>query len=307
MSWIEILLIVVFSGAFGGILDVLRLIDIRKLIEEKEISFVSRWRFFYALTLGGVIGSGGGFAMLVLLTSTSKLQTINTPENILFLIGLGVVSGFLGYSLLLGMAQRVKDQVDKQIDDRVEASEQKTNRKIEVTEERITRNVNEFATAIQKAFAAANALDQLNSNETAFPPDEKTKIQMDAKVALTDIENARLSMPDDRTIGIMTARLYKGLKDLSRAIEVLTQVLNKRIKANLNNNDTAALLYNRACYYCLSAAKLDDTDPQKIELKEKAYTDLEKSLSIDDCRAYAATDDDLKLIWEEPRFKKLLE
>jgi hypothetical protein len=82
------------AGAFGGMLDVLQLIEVRRLIEQKGALVVSKRRFIAALLLGCVGGIGGVFAMIFTITATSTINTDYTPRNQLLLFSLGVVSGF---------------------------------------------------------------------------------------------------------------------------------------------------------------------------------------------------------------------
>ena len=81
MGWIEILALMIIAGAFGGVLDVLQLIDIRKLIEQDGPVLPSKRRFLGALCLGAVGGTGGALAMLFVIAATAKLDTSDTAPS----------------------------------------------------------------------------------------------------------------------------------------------------------------------------------------------------------------------------------
>ena len=88
------------------------------------------------------------------------------------------------------------------------------------------------------------------------------------------------SYPSDRQLGILMGRVLLRLssetkpEDYDPAISVLTQFISERRRQQLvKNPDTAALLFNRACYKNRKAEKVSDQSGQE-SLKKSAWEDL---------------------------------
>lgn len=103
-------------------------------------------------------------------------------------------------------------------------------------------------------------------------------------------------MPTERRTAILLGRLYRQEEQLSKAIEVLSEVVAARQKEGSGSDvDTADILYNRACYLALMAATRPE--PEKSELMQKAEADLKRSIEISPTnRSEAAVDPDMKLL-----------
>ncbi len=283
MDAIFIIVVMCISGVFGGILNVLQDIDIRKLVQEGDRAISSVPRFVAGLVLGGFRGSGGAIAMLFLLAVADKLPTTATSKNIVILFSLGVVSGFIGYRLL----RRVAASVEKQIEEAVG----RTEKKIEEVEDRVDKDVR-LADALRWGEITAE-------REVVLPSDLRAPIE--------DLEEVRREMPSESQVGIMLGRLYvEKSDDVRKGIRVLSEVLEAKKKEGADKDEYAAdLLYNRACYFNLIANKA--SGPEKNELKEKAYEDLEASIRLaPENKDDALVDPVLESLRHEERFGILI-
>lgn len=292
LNWLSILLIMSISGMFGGILDVLGIIDIRKLVipEQKQLEPViaSGKRFVAALVLGGIGGIGGSYSMMFVIVAAAKLDTADTPINKLLLCSLGVVSGFLGFRVLRGVARGV----ERQIQESEARQEARTEEKIRMTEDRVEHKLRKV-----------DYYDALNRGLEVAEKETLPSVQFQA---ISRLEEMRELAPQSREVVIVLGRVYRKLGRYQEAIDVLTELLN-RIRNSNRNNDVADLLFNRACYYNLVADKLSDGDQNKKELKENVYKDLSESIRLSyENKKDAAVDLDFQTLWNEERFKRLI-
>lgn len=280
LTWALTLVLASLSGAFGGILNVLRLLEPRDIFEGKPIP--SGGRLLGAITLGGIIGSGGAIAMLFVSSAAGKLNTADNTSNMLTLISLGVISGFLGYRLLSGVADRLEKDV-LQIQGKADAQDR------EIQQSKLQM---EFVEAITQGLVAADN-EKLGVSELTEP--------------IRKLEAVRVKVPADRKIGIVLGRLYVRREEYDQAICVLSEVLAAKKAAGTGSDaDAAALLYNRACYLAVLAGKTADPTKQTA-LKEKAYVDLESSVKFSpDNKKEAAVDDDFSALKSEDKFKTLI-
>jgi hypothetical protein len=115
--------------------------------------------------------------------------------------------------------------------------------------------------------------------------DAKSEIQRIAercRSVLEKFEEITEWLPTNRHIAILYGRLYIRLGDFNGAILVLDQALAKRDQANLDKDkdeDTAALLYNKACYINLKA-NLENDPSEKENLRILAWQAIQKSLLL---------------------------
>jgi len=281
LFWHIIVILVVF-GAFGGILDVLQVIDVRRLVSTDDILVNSRRRLGGALLLGAFGGIGGGFAMLFILATSGKLSPENSVVNLSLLSSIFTISGFLGYRILKSVAVKV----DKQIQE----LEERTEKKLKDTTLELQAEIG-YLDAINSGLVCAGAKDTSNS-----------AIE-EATYKLNKILTVK---PTDRKAAIILARIYKKQKNYSKAIEILSKAIEsrKRYPELSKDTDTAALYYNRACYNNLlraQAAKEDNVLDQ--ELKSKMYIDLKEAINFDvSNRLEAKDDDDFDSVKTESKF-----
>jgi tetratricopeptide (TPR) repeat protein len=296
MGWIEILILMAMSGMFGGVLDVLQLIDIKKLIEQDARVLLSKRRFVGALLLGAVGGAGGAIAMLFVIVATAKLNTKPEPENRLMLISLGMVSGFLGYRVLRSVAQRVEKQIQevetraaKKIDESAARVEASTTQKIEETADRLQRET-EYSKAITLGFMIAEKGD-------AIPSDTDT--------AISGLKRILEREPDNRQAGIVLSNIYRKLGGNNEALRVLSALTQSLEGKTARQKDLADSLYNRACLYN-SMANQEKNELRIQELRNKAYEDLERSIRLSPInKDEALQDPDLESLRGDERFVRV--
>lgn len=127
----------------------------------------------------------------------------------------------------------------------------------------------------------------------------------DAKRALLE---QRRELPDSRRLAILLGRLYKHFRDYDAAVRVLTETMAERDRKQMpQDRDYAALLYNRACYQTLNAAKLEPLQPQRARtLRSQAWKDLNFSIALEpENKSEAKADLDLQTLWTEWRKEDL--
>lgn len=118
----------------------------------------------------------------------------------------------------------------------------------------------------------------------------------------------RRELADSRRLAILLGRLYKHFRDYDAAVRVLTETMAERDKKQMPQDvDYAALLYNRACYQTLNAAKLEHLQPQRARtLRSQAWKDLNFSIALEpENKSEAKGDPDLQTLWREWRKEDL--
>ncbi len=294
MGWIEILILMIIAGAFGGLLDVLQLIDIRKLIEQGGPILSSKRRFAGALCLGCTGGAGGSLAMLFVVAATAKLDTSDSAPNRLMLISLGVVSGFLGYRVLRSVAQRVEKQIQE-----VEA---RTDRKIQESVARVE------ATTEKKIAENAMRAEYFEAVNLGLLVAENRNAPLSANLeAISRLEEFVKQAPDDRQASIILSNIYAKTEDYDKAIKILTDLINVlETKGPGRKMDVGDALYNRACMLNLMADKHSEDTQRRQELRQKTFEDLESAVQLSPLnKEQAKSDTDLKSLAGEDRFKRL--
>lgn len=276
--WLEVVVFAASAGALGGLIGVFRDFDIPALMRGDKSYVRSRGRLLAGVAVGALSGVGGSIAVLSILVLDQKFKTPPTDEVRLSLCSLGTVAGFIGFTLLNSLAQELAKRVARQ-DERVQVIE----RNLEKIEDQGT------TAAISMGFATANQAAQGN-----VTPEGITK-------AIADVKQAFDRNPTVRNVGLILGRLYRWSNDLRRAIDVLTQVINARRAAGIaDNEDTAAILYNRACYHALISDRANGEDH-----KAQAFADLRQSVLLDPKNeAEAKQDADFNKIKRDPRFKE---
>lgn len=276
-----IFLVTVFFGGFGGILQAVNSLaqDIKTEKGELNISFFYRRTFDI---LGAVcLGIGGALAINYFLVAINKLDITNNPKNIMCLIGLNTVAGYLGRRALAGIAGKVEREL--------QAFKTKT---IEVEGE-IKKEVS-LSNALENSYIALN-----------------TGIYTDVKDAIKNLVSFREQFPTHRKLAIILGRLYKKLEEFDDAINVLTVFLRNKEKKNEIDIDYAAALYNRACYNTLAyaeAAKIKRPSVSHYQLKTNALEDLRKTVGLNpDHKKDAAEDKDFDSIRDDVEFKKIIQ
>ena len=107
--------------------------------------------------------------------------------------------------------------------------------------------------------------------------------------ALKALEKSIELEPDNNIAWFNKALYLIKMNRLNEAIEASDMVIELM-------PDDASAYFNRACAYAL------------LGIKEKALSDLKKAIELDkSCKKRAKTDEDLKDLWDDEEFKKLVE
>lgn len=288
MGWVAVLGLMLIPGAIGGVIDVLQLINLKKLLSDPDYTPFGLWRRFWgAITVGMLSGAGGAAAVLFLGVWTNQLDTSKSDTRAYVLLAtLGVVSGFLGYKAL----KRVADNIDKRFED-VHAELENAKKEIKEAEAR----------AIEESALIDKCISAWRNEDTP-----SSEIESLAK----RLEVVQARRRSDRTVGIVLCNLYDRLKNHEKAISMITTVIALKTKEAPNNNaDIGDLFFNRACYRmplfvaATAADKADIVD----RLKGFIISDLKRSIELNPAnRDIASGDDDLAPLRTLPEFNALL-
>ncbi len=287
--WLFVLAVMVVCGAFGGMLAALSSLDISMLIQGRGQRIGKSHEVIGALLVGSVGGIGGAVAVLAIIVADGKLASPPRDAEVLGLCALGITAGFVGFKLIKLLANRLGAEIETQIKD---------NRSDMIA---LTKRVEE-AEKHASQMAALNAA-VFEGFEIANRKERAPKAEIQG--ALERVRASLNDYPTDRTAGIIAARLLRNLRRLPEAIVQLTTVLDTRNKSGIQeNSDTAALLFNRACYRNILADTLGEVPDQQVALKTLAEQDLLNcgKLVPDDLIA-ALTDDDLTSLRSRPKIQ----
>lgn len=240
------------------------------------------------------------YALSLLVTeSILYLGLTNIDENLLrfylvlvmaflFLVVIGIV-GFITFYVPEHLYEQIAERLRPHV--------------IEVLKPEVITAVQEKAAEIdERAQIAAEYSDTITTAITAFEPIVTPQDRDDAIKKLLAISAKH---PTNRKIHIMLGRLYRRGEKYDEAVRILAEFLRAKEARGQMDKDYADALYNRACYICLKASKLPQTEREKY--KQEAYQDLEKSFQISpENKIDAAVDDDFLLVKNEDRFRKLI-
>jgi len=229
------------------------------------------------------------------LVADGKLAAPPKDSEVLGLCALGITAGFVGFNIIKLLARRLSAEVESQLKDLRDSKAEKGETEI------LTRRLEEA----EKKEGEALKMVELNAAifdgwETANKHDE---------AAISEIEEAlsrlqtllRNDFPTNRSAGIIVGRLLRNHNRFPDAIDQLTAVLDERQRQGLSENaDTAALLYNRACYRNILAET--KASQEQENLKKLAEDDLlrDGKLVPEDLLA-AEKDSDLRSLINRPK------
>jgi tetratricopeptide (TPR) repeat protein len=152
-------------------------------------------------------------------------------------------------------------------------------------------------------------LERSRTIDEALRQYENASQEKDKLAAAQKLIEAHNRFKDDRHVAIKLARDYRLRNQLASAIAILDETIEAirqtGQKDAVSQKNLADLLYNRACYNCLSADK-ETQDSRKHFFKEKAYKDLRESADLSpDNGPEAARDNDFRLIHAEAEFQSI--
>jgi hypothetical protein len=254
--WPGVLLLLAVTGGFGGLLAVLGTMDIRAILTAKHIPVHSWQRLLMAASFGVMGGVGGALASALLLVLDGKFDQPPKDKEKILIAASGIIAGYIGFQVL----KRLADRLDKQL----EQMEQRVGEKIE----RETTIVTEFTEAIN---IAGIVLLKKREDRTADPA---------RREALDRLNSALKDYPHNRQLCIYVGRLMRALGETEMAVKFLGERIEaRRLHRIPEGQDTADLLYNRACY--LNELRRGEKNAERKEaLKKQALADLEASVKI---------------------------
>jgi hypothetical protein len=289
--WIGVLFLFGISGAVGGVLAALQLTSLPDLIKSSD----NHWNknrtinIAIALLISGLGGVGGaGSALFVMLLDGKIKDNTLTDTNKLTYVSTGLIAGFLGFSLLKKIAEAFARAIQVKEEARDEAK-----KVVEVETQKLDARI--------KADELSNAVAQGLSAWYSRKPKSRF-----FEEALNRLVDARKEAPDHRSAAIVLANLYQLKGDLPKSVETVTDTLRAmKERKTENDDDVAALLYNRTCYL---AGLLEQThDPaERTQLEQRVYDDLARSFELDPKNAEEAEHDpDLEGVAKSPKVAEL--
>ena len=252
-----------FGGLIGGIYDYV--ISINKQFSGDQLeqkSYINRLKlykskyYWIGRAVIGLAGSFGIFAIVILISKLQfKLEFNASSENIILLIGIGIIAGTCSHKIIPSMGVKIQEALLGKRFEQVKA---------EITEEGTTTRT--YSSGISTA-------------ETKLASDNTSDIQ----IAINNLEELKKKFPTDRTLNIYLGRLYRKIDDYDNAIlslrEFIKQLDNIRDSGETPlkevNKNIADANYNIACYHSLKAAKENADSGRAEEVERLVHEALE--------------------------------
>lgn len=253
----EILSWVMAGGGIGGVVDVCSRIEYTKDgFKNADVRIDNGVALFYSFLVSIVIGIGGALALQWALLSVGKFESVHTPQNIIFIFTISVVSGFGARRLLPGLRQALEDQM--------------LQNKKEINQ--IKDEVDETKEIADIALERASESDVISKALSTFDPKFPESAAHESIHELRGLVNKQ---PTNRYASIILARLLRRCNDIGEGILVLDRFLTAKDGSRELDKDYADVLYNRACYYSVLYSK-----SKQDEHREKSIQDLINSIKI---------------------------
>jgi len=266
----ELLFWIVLGGSIGGVTAVLirvRLVNDGLLLDELS---ARSGNLLYLAVFSSLIGSAAALASQWILIGVGKFQSSTQIDDIMFILATSVVAGYVAR----GMLPMITSQNDKLIS------------KLESVDKRVEH--------VGKKFESVD-------KRVEHIEDDLRETSLLMRAVGNELESSLKSHPTDRRAAIISATVCRAHKDLGGAIAVLDRFLKAKADLQMFDKDYADALYNRACYNLLLSESTRDA-----KHKDQAYEDLKKSIEISPPnKVDAQSDEDLKPLWQEERFKAL--
>ncbi len=312
LEWVNALWIFVISGAVGGMLATLRLIDVAALfksaIEAKRARRDRALRFGGVLFLNALGGVGGAAAVLFFLVLDSKVNVTDGNRSRLLYVTEGFIAGFIGLQLLNLAAGALIKAAEKTAGDVAKETAGQVAK--ETVGQAAKDAAGQFATqagaAIEQQVADATKHELIETKrELAILHGRQAQAdgasEEDVRVAEERLRSALQAEPGNRRLTIVLGNLLARKRGLPAAIEFLTQgaVTHKTLWPDAKVNQ-GAIHYNLA-YYCW---RLSEDDPaKKDEFRRTAFVHLRESVSLDRSNAaFARADEDFQSLWGDAEF-----
>jgi tetratricopeptide (TPR) repeat protein len=224
-----------------------------------------------------------------------------TWAALLALLGVGgTILAFLNWKSKKDIEETVKAKFEQitgeSIQQHLESFKEQLSRHIANAED-FQRQMPEFIAAIGHA-ALILSLEDAEGQTGSIPKEQEAKKELRKRSCYDALERLKRftePFPTHRTLGIFIGRLYAAVGDPFKAAEVLKEVIKARELAKLEEDeDLAALLYNRACYLTIHSRNIT-VSVEKDSLSKEARKCLRRA-----CKLTASNieeglkDDDLK-------------
>ena len=266
------------GGALGGAAEYVRQIVYRDKALRSNSDALSLWPFLVLLLFSAVVGLSGAIAIQFIFVLLQSFKADNTNTNILFLFSISVAAGFGARHILPLLTERLKQQVTG-IDQKATDAQ---------------REAMEAIDEVREAQFVIHLMHALSPNATASERHE----------AIEELAPRVQDDPTNRLNTILLGRLYRARKDYQSAINVLDNFLrHKEQQGESRDEDYAAALYNKACYYTLW---WDETNDERH--KDLALESLSASIEIwPENKNDAKSDPDFKPFEEVEEFNRMVE
>jgi hypothetical protein len=291
-TWFPILLLFIFSGAAGGGLSTLSLTDIARIWKSQTALPFSLWKvrdICVSLLIGCAGGVGGAITAVFIMSIDGKFKFSTSDgfddAKVLTYISTGLVSGFLGFRLIRGVAEEWWKQKINTMESSVEELKLQNQREAEQLAE------NTFLNAIIEG--------------RAYLRDPVSREELEN--VIQQLEAGLQRHPDRRRAIIILANLYGRRKNAPRkAIEILNKGIEAvRAARPAAGKDIADMLYNVACYEVELSQQVGP--PQSASLIDDALGHLRQSVQLSRANAQEAVQDpDFDPIKTDPRFVQLV-
>lgn len=254
-------------------------------------------------------GIGGGVAALLATIWLNKLSIEASLENVLSIISVSMVAGFIGYRLLPAIAHNLEERlsVAERTAERAAEMTEEVRRNLQSTGEeiqgRITESVNTIMRDLNKY--QEEAKDYSIFSRGMFSAD--TQASHECRIYASQFARLVERNPTDRGINIVYGRLYRWGGDYDIAIKVLRDFIKrKELKGEGEDIDVADARYNISCYLTQKADNVEGEEKEGLLME--ALNELEQSVAIKpENKQGAFRDDDFDPLQEHPRFKELTE
>jgi hypothetical protein len=249
-DWLITLVLFVLSGAAGGMLSAVQLVEMPTLFRSEETRHWQRARGYNvlaALAVSATGGIGGSMASMFVMVLDGKIRFPIDGLLALRYISTGVITGFLGFQFLKIIANSFGDKFG-------------------------AKYVDEKAALILKKLRLSEA------TTLGLIAEGRPKGHKDIPLAIAALEESLVDFPDDRRANIILAELYATNQgDRNRGIAILEKAW-EAMKQTGTPENRAAIQYNLACYKSRSA--FEATQADKEHLKTLALGHLRQALDL---------------------------
>jgi hypothetical protein len=316
-----LMLLILAPSAFGGILQGChRHFKISNSSNDpKSPKGHLSWKELYLVAPG--FGMGGGLAAVLAALWLNAFPIDNTVSNILKIIAMSTVAGFIGYRLLPAISTGLEERLNitekrvthtEEMVERMEKAQTNAHQLIEKLKTTNTEQEDKLKENMKK-IAKANADLDYNLAISQAVAALGSKNRGDCQRGARKLSLILNEWPTDRRLNILLGRLHRWsqrpdvVDGYKEAIRVLDDYVAKKVQAGEEDEDVADALYNKACYLTQMAANVKDMEKDKNEtLFNEALETLTRSIELSPPNKEDAQDDlDFKPLENNEIFRQL--